>query len=287
MSGTVVNCETINNNNIDIQNCKAIWTKLHPCDLDSLNNNVRHTIDDDEFFARLEQGLVSRKGPFFINTINEDVAGTSFEIVSPIGGQPNIPLLAAPIQINSTSNNDIAGGVGAQVIIVTGLDDTFTSIIEFVPMNGLASVFTAQNFFRISASFVFSAGSSKTNLGNINLFIGGLPILRMLPNTSGVDNPQITLASNRNLSIRALTLNTVKGGNVQLYFGFQTSFDGVTTVRGRRGPLLDSFQSSVPTPDAFSIFQPGGADSFLEVFNLENNPVSVSVTLYGVLYLVG
>ena len=76
---------------------------------------------------------------------------------------------ATTLQLVSTSASDIADGVGARNVIVSGLDANYASIQETVTLNGLTPVTLVNQFLRVNSMIVMSAGNAEGNVGTLNL----------------------------------------------------------------------------------------------------------------------
>ena len=77
-----------------------------------------------------------------------------------IGGTYQTPTAAATVKVVSTSSSDTAGGVGARVITVKGLDASFTRVEEDIAMSGTtATSYTTNSFIRVYKIFVKESGA--------------------------------------------------------------------------------------------------------------------------------
>lgn len=97
--------------------------------------------------------------------------GTVPETVAPIGGIVALRTAAAAIEVVSSSLDDDGSpaGTGAQTIRVYGLDVNYVEISEDFVLNGTTAVTGTKQFFRINQAVVLTAGSGKTNAGNITI----------------------------------------------------------------------------------------------------------------------
>lgn len=111
-----------------------------------------------------------------------DVAGTSvqeikahnlavpevFNVLADGNYAPTLLMAASTIQLSSESADDTLAGVGAQIVLVTGLDANFDEITESVNMNGqVASVATTALFLRLNELRVTQVGSGGNNKANL------------------------------------------------------------------------------------------------------------------------
>ena len=104
---------------------------------------------------------------------NGDVdSGSTPEDIWTVGGLIPFPAAADFVSIVSDSADDTLAGIGAQTLLVIGVDDTFNIITEIVDMDGLTPVLTTQQFLFVNRSAVASAGSTAGNVGLITYTIG-------------------------------------------------------------------------------------------------------------------
>jgi hypothetical protein len=79
----------------------------------------------------------------------------------------NISFVGESLQIRSDNAADTAAGTGARTILIVGLDASYNEIIEVVTLNGTTPVALIQSFMRRNVVVVLSAGSGRSNVGNI------------------------------------------------------------------------------------------------------------------------
>jgi len=114
---------------------------------------------------------------------------TTERILSPaavnIGIEITFPTSAVRISVASTSGLDTSAGVGAQTILVRGLDSNYDEQDELISLTGQTPSTTIASFLRINDIFVINAGSNGFNVGNIyvsdinDTFILGEPQTRL------------------------------------------------------------------------------------------------------------
>lgn len=101
---------------------------------------------------------------------NPDIGtATVPETISPIGGVLTFRTAAAVLEVVSSSAADAAAGTGARSVMVTGLDANYDIVTEVIAMNGTTAVQGAVLFYRINDVRVHTAGTGKTNAGNITV----------------------------------------------------------------------------------------------------------------------
>lgn len=127
---------------------------------------VRPTRYDDEAVLGLRQGHT----PNLKFGFNDDVdIGT--EVLASFGGTFTPLSTASTLTIVSSSASDDGSpaGVGAQTILVTGIDANREFQTEVVTMDGTTNVVTASTWLGINRAVVLAAGSSQGNVGNITI----------------------------------------------------------------------------------------------------------------------
>jgi hypothetical protein len=101
--------------------------------------------------------------------------GSVPETISPAGGLLTFRSAAAVVEVVSSSVEDdpdkggSVAGTGAWSVTVSGLDVNWNEIEEVIALNGTAAVAGTKEFLRINAVMVASAGTGKTNAGNITV----------------------------------------------------------------------------------------------------------------------
>lgn len=96
-----------------------------------------------------------------------DGVGASFETLWAEGGvYPNVTTTET-LDIVSDSTNDDAGGTGALLLSVDGLNSAGVEISETVAMDGTTPVTTTASFSYLHRLVVLTAGSALTNVGKI------------------------------------------------------------------------------------------------------------------------
>ena len=101
-----------------------------------------------------------------------NAVGTSVEDVWFAGGTYPWPQTAETVRIKAGGDvNDTAAGTGAQSVIITGLDETFTQVQEtLVTAGASASAPSVTTFIRILSAKVVSVGTyTGSNVGDIQI----------------------------------------------------------------------------------------------------------------------
>ena len=76
---------------------------------------------------------------------------------------------ASTLYAYSADSEDSASGDGARTVTIQGLDNNFNEIEETVTVNGAA---TTLEFLRVYRAFVYTAGSTNTNEGDVLISTG-------------------------------------------------------------------------------------------------------------------
>lgn len=97
--------------------------------------------------------------------------GTGYEELTPVGAAVDQYSLfagtAAAVDLTSSSADDDTGGTGAITVSVMGLDSAYNPVEEIVTLNGQTAVSTTQEFLRVHAIVVLTAGTGLVNAGDI------------------------------------------------------------------------------------------------------------------------
>lgn len=150
---------------------------------------------------------------------NSDIdTGTVPETVWAAGGLATFRSAAAIVEVVSDSADDAAAGTGARTVTIYGLDANYVEIEETITLNGTSAVDGTKLFLRINSAEVATAGSGKTNAGNITLRDNGAGTTRAYI-VAGHGHTQ-------------LGVYTVPAGKTLLFDGFYvTSRDNTGVVR--------------------------------------------------------
>lgn len=97
------------------------------------------------------------------------------------------------IIVKSDSSHDTIGGMGAEKIIINGLDNVFDEFEETINLNGLTEVNSTFVFREINYARVIKSGSLFCNAGNITIYNGDV-------NGGTLTNPQNSICMNHGKS---------------------------------------------------------------------------------------
>ena len=128
----------------------------------------RRKSDEISHLDHIGRNMSPNKSRFDKNGENISVGTTEEDVWVP-GGRMTWLTSESTLDVVSTSASDALGGVGAQIVLIYGVDENYEVVSELVNMNGTTPVTTTANFFRVnSAQFVF-AGSTGYNVGEITI----------------------------------------------------------------------------------------------------------------------
>lgn len=127
---------------------------------------VRPTNYDDEVVLGLRQGHSANLKFGY----NDDVdIGT--EVIASFGGTftPLSSATTLTVVSSSTDDDGSPAGIGAQTLLITGIDANRKLQTEVVTMNGTTNVVTSNTWLGVNRVVVLAAGTSKANVGNITI----------------------------------------------------------------------------------------------------------------------
>lgn len=98
---------------------------------------------------------------------NDDIDTGATEVIWSVGGSFTKLSSASTLSIVSTSTDDANGGIGANSIIVYGIDANRMAQTEVVTMNGTTPVVTTTTWLGINRMSIYVSGSGEANIGTI------------------------------------------------------------------------------------------------------------------------
>jgi len=120
-----------------------------------------------------EEAIGRRQGSTLWNKFgyNDDVDSAAAETVWSVGGLYSPPTTAYTLSIVSTSTDDDGdpAGIGANSVVVYGIDENRVDFVETVTLNGQTPVTTTNSCLGVNRMAVALAGSSQTNVGTITV----------------------------------------------------------------------------------------------------------------------
>ncbi len=170
----------------------------------------------DTFRFQIARGAIPGAEPVFVTGSNSAI-GTTEETIWNVGGLYVWVKTAEFVNVVSSNNNDIAGGTGATTILLDGLDENYTRILEIVTLNGTAGVLTVNKYLRMNDALVTSAGSTEVNEGDIDMVHGGGSIMSRVSIGEGRDSQSIyTVPTNTTLFTGTFTSSSGKGDEAEI-----------------------------------------------------------------------
>lgn len=123
---------------------------------------------------------------------------------------------ATTMEAISVSANDAAAGTGARTILVNGLDANYDEISETVTLNGTNAVAMTKTYLRINSALIMSAGSGKTNDGDISIRdSGGGTVRSIIPAGYGITRQaSYTVPAGHTLAIHSQLFNILRGSGL-------------------------------------------------------------------------
>lgn len=91
----------------------------------------------------------------------------------PSATRRTLPTAAATAEIVSASSDDSAAGTGARTVVIQGLDANYVEIEETIILNGTTPVVSTLSYLRINRAFCDTAGTDRSNDGDIDISVGG------------------------------------------------------------------------------------------------------------------
>lgn len=194
------------------------------------------------FLLEVTKGNIA--GHTHVNKFGHNTATVSGDDVWGGGGvYAFYPDTAQSMDIQSTSALDDSGNVGAWQVVVLGLDSNWLEITELVTLNGTTPVNLSNKFIRMYRAFVYSVGSSDTNVGTITIEIQGTSTVGAHI-SSGEGQTQQTI-----YTIPANKTGYFLGGYAVLANADKNGQDGVFQVLSRtNSPVKGSWQVKYEVP---------------------------------------
>jgi hypothetical protein len=123
-----------------------------------------------DFLLDVGLGRVPGHSRVTASGVNPDVDTTTLpEDIWFTGGVYPFPTAATTLEVLSSSAEDAAAGTGMRTMQVIGLDANYVEQTEIVTLNGTTPVALANSYLRLNRAQVVSAGSVRTNVGNVTI----------------------------------------------------------------------------------------------------------------------
>lgn len=113
------------------------------------------------------------------------------EVIASWGGTFTPLTTALTLSIVSTSASDDDGGVGANSITLYGVNASRESVVEVITLNGTTPVITTSTWLGINRAAIYVSGTSKVNVGTINILDSEAVQQAQIPATEGTSQQLI------------------------------------------------------------------------------------------------
>jgi len=166
---------------------------------------------------RNEVSLNQRQGVASYNLIGYNPAialANTPETIWGNGGRAHIMQSADTLRVFSDNVNDTSTGTGARAVIINGLDANRDILSETITLNGTTPVTSNNTFAGVNEVYVASAGSSKTNAGEITVdtTTGNNVVSHILTGTSQAQSLVFYTPNHYKALIEWLHLNVTSSG---------------------------------------------------------------------------
>lgn len=240
-----------------------------------------------DFYTAVGLGLVPGVRRVTALGNNPDIdSGTLPEDVWSVGGVYPWMTAATALEVVSTSASDAAAGVGARTITIFGLDTNYVEVNQTITLNGLTPVAVPTSLFRINSALIMSAGSSKVNVGDINIRrVSGGTIQAQIPVGYGISRQAIyTVPAGNTLSVHSMLFSQTRAGGVDRTMTISNFIQ--SPLGFYRMPLELSISQTVPYrhDGEPGITLPEKTDFSFRVLSSSTNDASVTVAFLGTLY---
>jgi hypothetical protein len=229
---------------------------------------------DSVFRWKASSGLVDGFDSGVQFGTNGDVDTGAEEDVWNVGGTLSYITVAQPLNIVSDSASDTVGSAGAEVLLVEGLDADFLEISEVVMMNGITTVTTTQDFFRLNEIIVLQSGAADgvANIGTINI-TASVDLTdqgQIDPGVGSLQNAHFTVPAKKVLLLEEFTTSTGNNDLVRVHFDTRDNEVGTPFIRAIQA-LVNSGITNVRVPGPISVSEK--TDLRVRAQSLTNNSI--------------
>ena len=211
------NINNTNNDNI---------THSLPVTLISNTNTTLLMTQPDPLLFRIGRGSIPNSGPIFIVGDNTAV-GNVAETIWNVGGLYPWLENESFINISSTDTDDTILGTGARQILLIGLDINYVEIVDVVDLSGTGVGTSNIKFFRINDAVVFTAGSTKSAEGTIDLRSNSKILGRIEGKKNRIQQLVYTAPVNKTLFTGKFVMNCGRSDEVQVQAWSRTGKNGL------------------------------------------------------------
>lgn len=265
----------------------GVWIRpTHDLMTGGVNNRLKSYAGAD-FYTAVGLGLVPGVRRVTALGNNPDIdQGTLPEDVWSVGGVYPWMTASTSLEVVSTSASDAAAGVGARTVTIFGLDANYVEVNQTITLNGTTAVAVPTQLFRINSVLIMSAGTTKVNVGDINVRdAGGGTIRAQVPIGYGISRQAVyTVPAGHTLSIHSILYSQTKSGGVDRTM---TIANYIQSPNGfYRMPLELSISQTVPYrhDGEPGIMLPEKTDYTFRIISSSTNDSSVTVAFLGTLY---
>lgn len=163
---------------------------------------------------------------------NSGVPSGTPEEMWAIGTPRVLPSAAAVVSVVSSDAQDtLTSGTGGWTLKIEGLDANHLDITETINLNGLSAVTTTQEFLRVNRCYLVTAGTNRTNVGNITISISSNTQAYIEASEGQTQQTQYTVPANKSLIVTGFSLGigrmtTNSDAHIQSEINLDYSNDG-------------------------------------------------------------
>lgn len=216
---------------------------------------------------------------------NPDVdTATTPETVWEVGGVITRPTAATVVTVVSSHTSDDFGNVGANTVLIEGLDSNYKEIYETVNLDGINPVQTTQQFYRINFFRVVYSGSVQTNVGDIDATVNGNIISRIGAGESLAHTALYTVPANHNLFLTNFSYGVIRSTGASFAtFSTKVYVPSINTITNSAYVVVDGSQV-VSVSNEFSMARiPEKSDIWYTVDSVSANNTDAVVSVRGLL----
>lgn len=164
-----------------------------------------------DFFVRASAGHVQEVVPAHKNSSNTAV-GVTVEDIWNTGGVLQYLTSSETMDVVSSSTDDDGNpaGIGAQTLILYGVNNNYVPIEEVITMDGTSAVTTTNSFLRVNRMNVLDVGSNDSNVGTITATASSAATVQAEISAAegGTSKSQMTVPDGYFAIVTSLTLST-------------------------------------------------------------------------------
>ena len=207
---------------------------------------------------------------------------TGTEDVWAAGGTRAIVATAGTVSVVSDSVADDVGSTGATSITIEGLDSTYTEISETVALDGTTPVVTTASFFRIHRAYIASAGTGRTNAGNITFTLDGGTQAYIEATEGQTHITQYTVPADHTLLVTHVILTTGRQStSTDLQTQYMIMYGGVSSSNAWRAAKdLFLYNTTLVSSEATLVVPEKSETRWRVIANTNSNQVSAETIGY-------